>query len=333
MKKNFKKNCLFLFLFLLSFSNNVFSQNKDLIGKWVLDRIQYSNGNNLEINNPEYSTKIIYIIEPNSLKILDRKFDANFTGNQIKTQFRVVNYTLKDNYLICQEEREGKIYYFLKTDYFVKKYPHFSLKETIRNNDTLYIANNISDYNFNNDLSFDDYISQNMTQKNRSSKSFNNLYFKIEFILTKNNKIKDIQIINSIDTAYDNDYISSLKKSENFLKNISGKDLLISKEVNHLKWANDLTDTDEKKLYSLITKGLEYYNLNKFEKAIESFSEIENLKIKNNRFKGLIKESRIKLGISYLATGKNEDACNTFNKVGDRTTFEIRNFLIDFCSK
>lgn len=322
-----------LFLFSLSFSINTFSQNIKLNGKWVLDKIQLSNGSNLEINNPEYSTKIIYLIEPNSLKILDRKFDANFTENQIKTQFRTINYILKNNYLIIQEEKDKKIYYFLKAEDFVKKHTDFSLKETIRNNDTIYIANNLSDYNFNNDLEFNDYIRQNMSQKDRQSKSFDNLYFKIEFILTKNNKIKDIKIINSIDTAYDNDYISSLKKSEKFLRNISDKDLLITNEVHHVKWGNDLTNPDEKKLYTLRGKGLEYYYSNKFQKAIENFSQIENLKIRDNRFNGFIKESRIKLGISYLAIGKNEDACNTFNKVGDKTTFEVRNFLIDFCSK
>ncbi|MGI9652193.1 tetratricopeptide repeat protein [Chryseobacterium sp. RLHN22] len=321
------------FIFFLSFSITIYSQNKTLTGKWILDRIQFSNGSNLEINNPEYSTKIIYQIEPNSLKIIDQKFDASFTANQIKTQFRTINYILKNNYLIIQEEKDKKVYYFLKAEEFVKKYPDFSLKKTIRNNDTIYIANNLSDFNFDNDLSFHEYISQNMSQKDRPSKSFENLYFKVEFILTKNNKIKDIEIINSIDNVYDNDYISSLKKSEKFLRNISDKDLLITNEVHHVKWKNDLTNSDEKKLYKLRAKGLEYYYSNKFEKAIENFSQIENLKIKDNKFKGFIKESRIKLGISYLATGKNEDACNIFYKVGDKTTFEVRNFLIDFCSK
>lgn len=322
----------YLLICLVLFSANIYSQNKNLVGKWILDKVKLSDGSNLQINNPEYSTNLNYIIEPNSIKIADLKFDADFSGNQIKTQYRNINYVIKDDYLITQEGKKGKIYYFLKSDDFVEKYPYFSLKETKRDNTIVYIANNLSDYIFDNDLSFEDFMSQNRMLRDRPSKSFDNLYFKIEFILTKNNKIKDIKIINSIDTAYDNDYISTLKKSEKFFKNISEKDLLITKDVNHLKWANDLTNTDEKKLYILRAKGLEYYNSNDFEKAIEIFFEIENLKIKDNRFNTFIKDSRIKLGISLLATGKNEAACNTFNKVGNKTDFDIRNFLIDFCS-
>jgi tetratricopeptide (TPR) repeat protein len=109
--------------------------------------------------------------------------------------------------------------------------------------------------------------------------------------------------------------------------------LLIHDEINQLKWANDLKDNDERKLYQIRAKGLEYYRNNKFGKAIEQFSQIENLDIKNNRFKTLIKECLIDLGICYLATGQNDAACKTFEKIGDKTDFEIRNYILDFCEK
>lgn len=326
------KNTTTLFLIIFVFSLS-FSQNKNLIGKWILDRTQFSNGNNLEINNPNYSTKTIYVISQNSLTISNQKFESIFTSNKIKTQFRTLNYVIKEGYLITEDENDDKINFFLKLNDFVKKYPEFSAKETLRNNDTIFIANDLSDYEFNNEINFDDFIQQNRTQKDRSSKSFINLNFKIEFILAKNNKIKDIKIINSIDTVYDNDYIVALKKSEKYLKNLTDKDLLITKEINNLKWAKDLSNKEEKQLYKLIENGLEYYNVNNFEKAIENFSQIKNLKIENNRFKTLIKESMINLGISYLAIGKNEEACKVFLEIGDKTDFEIRNYLIDFCSK
>lgn len=287
----------------------------------------------MEINNPLYSTGLIYYIEPNSLRIYDRKFPTTFTTNQIKTRFRTINFIIKDKYLITQDEKGEIISYFLKAEDFVNKYPEFSLKKLIRNNDTVYIANNLNDYIFENDLSFDEFLHQNSTQKGRDSKTFKNLHFKVEFILSKNNKIKDIKVLNSIDTLYDNDFIASLRKSEKFLKNLTGKDILITKEKNQLKWANDLTDKNEKQLYLLRKNGLQYYDENKFDKAIENFSQIKKLEIKNHRFQTLIKECLIKLGISYLAIGKNEDACKTFNSIGDKTDFEIRNFLIDFCSK
>jgi len=321
----------FFFTFLICL--NIYSQSKSLIGTWILDKIQFANGNNLEINNPNYSTKLIYSIEPNSLQIHDQKFPSTFTTNQIKTQFRAINYVIKDKYLITQDENSDIINFFLKAEDFVNKYPEFSLKKHIRNVDTIYIANDLNDYVFEHDLTFDEFLRQKRSQNNRSSKSFKNLNLKVEFILTKENKIKDIKVLNSIDTIYDNDFITALLKSEKFIKNLSGKDLLITKEENHLKWANDLIDTNEKNLYSLRAKGLQFYNQNKFDKAIENFSQINNLDIKNSRFQTLIKECRLKLAISYLAIGKNEDACKTFNLIGDKTDFEIRNYLIDFCSK
>lgn len=291
----------------------------------------FNDGRNIEINNPNYSTYLIYDIKPKQINILNRNFDATFTSDKIQTQFRTINYLIKDNYLLAQENGDNKTSYFLKANDFVKKYPEFSLKETIRNNDTIYISNKISDYSFDNELGFEEFIQENRNEKDRSSKSFTNLNFRIEFILTKNNKIKDIKVLNSIDPAYDNDYISALKKSEKYLKNLTNKDLLITNETNHLKWANDLSDKDEKKLYQLRGKGLEYYNKNNFEKAIEQFAQVQDLEIKDNRFKTLVKECLIKLGISYLAIGQNENACKIFSKIGNKTDFEIRNYVIDFC--
>lgn len=310
-----------------------FSQSQNLIGKWILVKTLFDDGRNIEINNPNYSTKLVYTITPKKIRIINQNFDANFTSDKIKTQFRTINYSIKEKYLIAKENGDNKTSYFLKSTDFVEKFPEFSLKKAVRNNDTIYIANDISDYSFENELDFEEFIYQNRKEKERSSKSFNNLYFEIEFILTNYNKIKDIKVVNSIDTVYDNDYISALKKSEKYLKNLTGKDLLITKEVNHLKWANDLSDNEERKLYKLRSKGMEYYQNNNFEKAIEQFSQIESLNIKNNRFKTLIKESLINLGISYLAVDQNENACKTFTKIGNKTDFEIRNYLIDFCEK
>ena len=309
------------------------SQSREMVGKWVLDRTQFSNGKNLEINNPNYSSRIVYIIEPNSLKINGQKLKASFTDAQIITDFRRINYFLKDKYLIVQDENDDKISFLMKAKDFVEKYPEFSLNKVIREKDTVYLANDLSDYIFQNDLSFENFINKNRIQRDRSSKSFRNIHFKVEFILTKKNRIKNIKVLNSIDPGYDADYINALMKSEKFLKNLTDKDLLITKENNHLKWRNDVTDNDEKLLYSLRRKGLESYDQNKFEQAISNFVKIKALDLKNDRFKTLVKESMIKLGVSYLAVGKIKSACDVFGGIGDTSDFEVRNYLIDFCSK
>jgi len=324
-------NRILITIFLFIAFSFCYSQNQNLIGKWILVKTMFNDGRNIEINNPNYSTKLIYTIKPKSIKINNQNFDATFSSEQIKTQFRKINFLIKEKYLIAQDEGDNKTSYFLKVDDFIQKYPEFSLKEIEKNGQTLYLDNDLSGYEFNNELSFEEYISKNT--KDRDSKDFINLNFQVEFVLTKDNKIQDIKVLNSIDNSFDNEYINALKKSEKFFQNLTGKNLLIRDEINQLKWANDLSDKDEKKLYQIRAKGLEFYRNNKFEKAIEQFLQVESLDIKNNRFKTLIKECLLDLGISYLAIGQNENACKTFERIGDKTDFEIRNYLIDFCEK
>lgn len=318
-------------IIILTTLTNSYSQSKELQGQWILVRTLFSDGKRLEINNPLYSTSISYTIKPNLLDISGQKFKATFTDDKIIMPVRTLKYTIKENYLLAQDEGDNKTSYFLKVDDFIKKFPEFELKEVERNGEILYLDNHLSGYEFANELTYYEYMSRHT--KDRDSKDFKNLYFKMEFILTKDNKVRDIKILNSIDKTFDEDYINVFNNAAKFFKNTSGKDLLIYKEADNLKWANDVYDKNEKKLYKLRGAGLNFYNENKFDKAIEQFSQIKNLDIKPNRFGSLIKESMIKLGISYLAVGKVQEACETFELVGDKTDFEIRNYLLDFCSK
>lgn len=308
-----------------------YSQNKELTGKWILVKTIYNDGKNIEINNPTYSQELVYTINPNNLKINTQNFKATFTSNKIITPFRTINYAFEEKYLIAYDEGDNKTSFFLPVNEYVKTYPEFSLKEIERNGNTVYLDNKLSGYEFNNELDLDEFISNN--RKDKDSKVINNLYFQIEFILTSNNKIKDIKVLNSINPQHDTDYINTLKEAEKYLKNISGKDLLIVNEVHHAKFRQDLTDKNEKKFYELMVKGGDYYRNNKFEKAIETLSQIKDIDIKSNNFRMFIREYKKKLGVSYLAIGKTEEACQIFNQIGDKTDFEVRNYLIDFCEK
>ncbi|KQW98859.1 tol-pal system YbgF family protein [Flavobacterium sp. Root420] len=309
--------------------NSTYSQNQELRGKWVLDKIVYQDGTDLEINNGQYSIELKYFISSNSLKINDRFFKANYSSKQIKNDYRTINYTVENKYLKIQEQNDDKISYFLKTDDFITKYPEFTLQKIVRDSDTILVANDLANYDFQKEESLDDFISLN--RPDRKAKSLPNLYFQIEFILTKNNKIRDIAVLHSISEGYDNDYIDALKKAEKFLRNNTKYDLLITQEVNNLKFADDLTDPKEKELFEIIELGDQYYEDNNFKNAITTYSKIKQLEIKNNRFKIRIEDALIKLGISYLATGNQVEACKIFHLVGNNTKFEIRNYLNNFC--
>lgn len=319
---------LYLLLIILSI-NSTYSQSQELKGKWVLDKILYQDGTDLEINNGQYSIELKYFIATNSLKINDRSFKASYSLKQIKNDYRIINYTLENKYLKIQEQNDNKISYFLKTDDFIAKYPEFTLHKIVRDNDTTIVANELADYDFQKEESLDEYISLN--KPDRRAKSLPNLYFQVEFILSKNNKIKDIKVLQSISEGYDNDYISALKKAERFLKNNTKYDLLITKEVNNLKFIEDLTDPKEKELFEIIELGDQYYENNNFENAITTYSKIKQLEIKNHRFKITIEDALIKLGISYLASGNQVDACEIFHLIGNNKNFKVRNYLNNFC--
>ena len=78
-----------IFFILVLFSSFCFSQENNILGKWILEKITYSNGSDLEINHPLYSTQMINYISPNSIIINGAKVDARFENNKIIINNRV----------------------------------------------------------------------------------------------------------------------------------------------------------------------------------------------------------------------------------------------------
>lgn len=310
---------------------NSFSQSNELKGKWILDRVLYQNGQTLEINNEMYSSEVIYTIKKNEIQINNQKLSATYTENQIQTTFKRLNYSFEQSYLKVVEVGSNKVYYFLKVADFTLKYPEFKMKEQVIGADTLSVANTISDYEFIHEKNFDDFIRNKMV--NRPSKEYDKLYFKIEFELTKKNQIRRIKILNSISKEFDNQYSAALKKAEPFFKNNTQKNLLITKEINHIQFYKDIKDPNERKLFDILEKADANYSYNEFNEAIVEYNKIKQLQIKENHYKLTISEALIKLAISYLAIGDRINACKNFNQIGDVTDFRIRNYLVDFCKE
>ncbi|GAA5095934.1 hypothetical protein GCM10023210_29220 [Chryseobacterium ginsengisoli] len=319
------KKLLLIILFICYIKN--YSQSQQLKGEWILDKIVKSDGENLEINNSKYSMEIFYKINPNELSINEIKFKAKFYLDKISLENRKFKYWFEEKYLLLQEDNEVSL--LLKAEDFIKKYPEFKPKIEIRNNDSLLIANKIIHPIFNNEKTFDDFIIPLMTQE--ASKDMDDLYFKIQYILTKDNKITNIEILDKRTPQYDTQFIQALKKGEKYFENPYGMNMLVTKEIHFLKFYQDLNDKSEKELYNIIHEGSQYYDNNNFDKAIEKFNKLNELKIKENRFTIRLHEGYTKLAISYLAVGKNDEACINFRKAGDLTNFEVRNYLINFC--
>ncbi|REC46770.1 hypothetical protein [Chryseobacterium pennipullorum] len=318
------KKIFFIFC-LIGFIKN-YSQQK-LKGEWILDRIVKSDGKNLEINDPRYSMFLFYKINANEVSIHNTKFKAKFNKDLINLEDRTFKYWFEEDYLLLQEGDDISL--LLKPEDFIKKHPEFKPKIEIRNNDSLLIANKIIHPIFNNEKTFASFLSQFMEKENLMD--INDLYFKGEYILTKDNKIKNVKILDKLTPNYETQFIQALKQAEKYFKNPYGIDMLVTHETHLSKLYNNLSYKSDKKLFDIISEGSKYFNENKFEKAIEKFSKLDELQIKDNRFIMRFHEGYTKLGISYLAVGEKDKACINFKKVGNIMDFQVRNFLIDFC--
>ena len=80
----------YLLILLLSFSQ-LFSQNTNLSGTWILDKTIYEDGNYLEINHPLFSNFTEYEFFSNNLKINGQKFNAKYHQNSIKLESKLVS--------------------------------------------------------------------------------------------------------------------------------------------------------------------------------------------------------------------------------------------------
>ena len=320
-----------LSILLLSISQ-IFSQNSILSGTWILDKTIYEDGNYLEINHPLFSNFTEYEFLSNHLKINGKKFNAKYSQNSIKLDFRELLFSYQNEYLLIQEKGDNKIQVFLKNEDFITKYPIFKSEQKIINQDTIYISNDVYKPKFQNDLNFEDFLRINIPSYNATSTK-NNL-FKSEFVLTKDNIIKEINITQGISKSFDSEFITALKKAQPYFKNETGKDLLIKHNFNFFKMFSTLTNKSEKEFYSIQKKAKEYFEKNEFEKAISEYEKLNNISDLHNlkeKFGFIYNEAFINLGISYLALNKIENACSSFIKVGGITDFSVRNYLINYC--
>ena len=132
-------------LFLLIFNISK-SQQIKLQGVWILDKIQYQNGNPLEVNLPLYSTFMEYNFKGNNLEINNQNFKVSIDNSTISTNYRKLHYKSENGYLIINESGDDKIYYFLKANDFLNKHPEFEPKEIIYNNKNVFESNSLINF-------------------------------------------------------------------------------------------------------------------------------------------------------------------------------------------
>jgi hypothetical protein len=320
-------NKILLFLLMLSFLS--YGQIEKLNGSWILDKINYKNGSPLEINHNLYSVYIKY--EFNDYKLITddgTHFDFVITNTQIKNKFRIINYKFEEDNLILNDEEDNITLSFLRKENFIKKYPEFEPIETTYDDQKVFIPNEIYQPNFKHDSSLFHYIIEKTPILLSSDESFD---FLLKFILTKENKIKNINILNNNSNIFEEQIKLNVLKSENLFKNKTGRNLLIEKRFLINK--DKSKEKENKKYYKLYREATEFYNKNDFKNAIITYTSVVDYNLKNNSIEYDTNLSLIyrNLGVSYLFENEKDKACECFKKVGDKTNFIVRNYLINFC--
>ncbi|MDP2159668.1 MAG: hypothetical protein Q8K02_04250, partial [Flavobacterium sp.] len=320
----------FLFLFY-----SLDAQNEKLNGVWILDKIFYKNGNPLEINHTMYSEFLEYEFINNKLKITlglysnANVFDVIINDEKITNQYRDINYEFIDDKLMLNDVGDEKMMLFIRKNKFIDTYPEFKLSKILYRDKEVYIPNYFIKPKFNYVGDIDDFLRKKIPTLS-SRNHVGDLEFK--FILTSESKIEDIEIINNTSKELDNELKVSLNQAEKLYKNDTGKDLLIVKSYRFLSLL-DKPNKIEKKINKLIIDGHNFYKDNDFKKSIMVYKEAIELKLleeKNTKNINLYYVYNY-LGISYLAENEIELACECFRKNGNKTNFNIRNYLINFC--
>lgn len=290
----------------------LYSQDSSLNGKWILEKITYTNDKDLEINHPYYSVILEQDINDNMIK-----------GNQILIGFNKFNFLYLNNRLILNSPDDDLKYYYVKEKNFLELFPEFYPKETIYKERKLFKSNEIIHPIFKDWGVFNSNMVMFLRNKNLGKK----FQFDLYIIVEKNSKKYQYYIENSnMSKKQEEQVLDFLKKNKLNVVNNFGQDLLsiFPRKFSFNELSKPKKFIDEENYLSKL------YSENNFEELIKRINKLEEEKFFNDSEYGRF---NLMLGVSYLALNQNDEACKAFLKEGDITTPHVRNYLKNFCQK
>lgn len=324
------KKIIFTFLLCLT-AVSVFSQNNKLDGTWILDKYIYSDGRPLEINDNNFSSFAKYEFDSNKMRINGLEIPIKITSNIIQTDATKFEYGFDNKYLLLQMQGDKKIACLLKPETFIEMYPEFQSEKINYNESEFFKENQLIGPDFNYNGGFNSYWILALTEYDNFSTS--DYYFDIQFILTKDSKIRDIKILKGSTDDFNKKVTMVISNSQKYFKNTTGKDFLMNRKfkMNNSGSKNQMSKID-KQVEKIDETGSKYFTKNDFANAIKTYEKLELLGT-DSPDNPLLQTSFKRLGISYLAINDIDKACKSFKKAGNLNSFDVRNYLITFCSK
>lgn len=318
-----------IFVSLLSYS-----QASKLTGTWILDKTVFQDGSILEIDNLDFSKYSQYEFYGNKMVIDGMEIPVTITENTIETKALKIFYELRDNYLLLQHENDNKIMLFLKPETFLLKYPEFKNSEKIVSGKSVVEENEIFRAEFKIIGGFNKYLA-GFIQRYDNYPQFLN-YFKVQFILTPENRIENINVIQGISKDFDKKITQYILESEKYFQNKTGTNLLFSRSFTQNRYINferGNISKEEKQFIEQSEKISKLISDQDIEKADIELEKFDIFALNKEIYKSASEPLHRKLGIAYLSKYRFEKACQNFEKAGGITNFSVRNYIINFCKK
>ncbi len=292
-----------------------FSQEVTLVGNWILKKIAYTNGNDLEVNHPYYS-----VINAQNIT------REMIIGNQIKLGITTYNYVFLNDELVLTLPEDNLKYTYIKEKDFLEQNPEFYPEKIIYKERTLYQSNDLIYPFFKNSQEFNSDLGMYLRDDNIGKK----FQFDLFVIIDKNNRDPKFYIENSTMSVKQEEQVRSfLDKNKMVFFNSFGEDMLT---VFPMKFNfNELRTADFRKFYTESDKLRELYLQNNFGELIKRINLLQSQDFFKNS--GYGKLNNVMLGVAYLAQNNIGDACKAFSKEGDIRNLLVRNYLLNFCQK
>lgn len=313
-----------LYLFFISLCCATYpAQNSNLYGKWILEEIKYSDGKELEVNHPFYSTSHLIYIMSQSLFVNNHTEKAKYENTTINAGPFSYKYEFQGNYLILEPNNDNTKYYYLKESDFLNKYPEFNPQIVETEGLNVYSSHELFAPIIINWPDFQTKVILALWER----KDYKPYIFDVNFVIDEDSKLEHYFFTNSsLDKTQEN-FIRSLV-SNNGLSfiNTSEKKMITTRSFNF----NHRNASSSQKVGRKEMELAEWYRENKFDKLIREIPRLEE--------SGFFKDSThgnhrfVKLGVAYLAKNQITEACVAFRKKGDLKDFSVRKYLINFCN-
>ncbi len=324
-----KNTILLLIIFIPTL---IFAQGDNIKGKWILDYVTYEDGNPLEIENPLFSIfKSIEILDDHIIIDGIRKNKATIYVGRISTRYLKYKYYIDNKYLVLKEDKDDKLYYYLRVIDFKFKYPESKPSRIEYEGKTVLKYDRLLNVDILNNFNYDTLTAFQKNIKSYKKHSFTNKLFKATYILTADNKIEHVKIEKSVSPKFDEDFIKEAHNLSMLYNNKTENDILM--EYTDFMGTYWPERNDVQKEFFANKVIADYYFTNKqFNLSKEIYTILYNSKdVLTVIDNAIVNDIYKKLYVSLLHTNNLVDACIMLNDIKESDYFNVRNYLKEYC--